>query len=398
MRVLSHATAVSHTSEQTASPPKAPYFAFLEGMRAIAALVVVINHIYAEIYPVHYGVLPSPPLGFLSYFMVLGHLSVTVFIVISGFCLMVPVANNGGRMRGGFTRFIQRRARRILPPYYLALSLSLLLIMTVLGQKIGTHWDTAIDIRTSDIIAHYLMLQNIFGTGRINYVFWSIATEWQLYFTFPLLIYAIRRGGLAHTLLTVLVVGYALQLALGDTRWARANLHYVGFFALGMGAASVALDPLMSFTKRHVAVFAGTIGVCALVVLGFMAHWGWENAPSQFLYYDLPTGLATFCLLLIAIRAGRDNLVQRLFGWRPLVAIGTFSYSLYLMHVPVIVLLLQYVLHPLGLRGDLGFLVMATFGLAVILALCYLFYLVGERPFLNTKRQALASATQPLHA
>lgn len=387
MSVLPRSIAVSKNIERSTTTTQPVYYTFLEGMRAVAALIVVLNHIYAEVYPPDYGALPSPAWSFLSYFMVLGHLSVTVFIVISGFCLMVPVASNGGSMRGGFAYFIKRRAKRILPPYYLALSLSLLLIATVLGQKIGTHWDTAIDIRGSDVAAHYLMLQNIFGTGRINYVFWSIATEWQLYFTFPLLVYAARRFGLSRAVLAALLVGYALQALLGDTRLARANLHYIGFFALGMGAAGLALDPTIRFTRRRLGVLAACAGLCGATIIALMARWGWQDAPAQFAYYDLLAGLATFCIVLLALKAGANNLIQRCFGWRPLVTLGKFSYSLYLMHVPLIVLLLQYVLHPLGLRGDAGFAVMATIGLVLIVGASYVFFLVGEQPFLNNKRR-----------
>jgi len=103
------------TAERSAPQAKLRYFPFLEGMRALAALVVVFNHIYAEVFPPEQGRTPSGLLGLSSYFMVLGHLAVTVFIVISGFCLAIPVVNNGGAMVGGFQRFIKRRARRILP-------------------------------------------------------------------------------------------------------------------------------------------------------------------------------------------------------------------------------------------------------------------------------------------
>ncbi|WP_410959855.1 acyltransferase family protein, partial [Salmonella sp. SAL4356] len=75
-----------------------------------------------------------------SYSLVTGHLAVSIFIVISGFCLALPVVAAGDRMRDGSLNFFKRRARRILPPYYGALAFSLLLIATVLGKKTGSLW------------------------------------------------------------------------------------------------------------------------------------------------------------------------------------------------------------------------------------------------------------------
>src|SRR4051812_40381583 len=67
----------------------------VEGLRALAALVVYVNHAYAQSKPMGapdflHGVL-SP----FTYSMVAGHLSVTVFIVVSGFCLTLPVVAAG---------------------------------------------------------------------------------------------------------------------------------------------------------------------------------------------------------------------------------------------------------------------------------------------------------------
>jgi peptidoglycan/LPS O-acetylase OafA/YrhL len=62
------------------------------------------------------------------------------------------------------------------------------------------------------------------------------------------------------------------------------------------------------------------------------------------------------------------------------VFIGTFSYSLYLIHAPILQLLWQYVLNPAGLGSDTMFLVLMTAGLLVVLCAAYGFFRAFEAP------------------
>ena len=70
------------------APSRGPkiHLDYIDGMRAAAALVVV-NHSYAQAWCAFYGQFPPPEFAFLSYSLAVGHLAVSVFIVISGFCL-----------------------------------------------------------------------------------------------------------------------------------------------------------------------------------------------------------------------------------------------------------------------------------------------------------------------
>src|SRR4051812_41118914 len=76
-----------------------------------------------------------------------GHEAVAIFIVLSGYCLMLPVARRGeSQLKGGFGSYLGRRAFRILPPYFAALGLSLLLIASsaTLRRASGTIWDDSL--------------------------------------------------------------------------------------------------------------------------------------------------------------------------------------------------------------------------------------------------------------
>src|SRR5580704_9768828 len=111
---------VQALSTPAAATDRAPHLRHIEGLRALAAYVVYVNHVYAQTWSAGAKQFPPRALSLLTYSLVAGHFAVSVFIVISGFCLSLPLIRDGGELRGGVKAFLKRRARRILPPYYAA--------------------------------------------------------------------------------------------------------------------------------------------------------------------------------------------------------------------------------------------------------------------------------------
>jgi peptidoglycan/LPS O-acetylase OafA/YrhL len=158
---------------------------------------------------------------------------------------------------------------------------------------------------------------------------------------------------------------------------------YIGLFAMGMFAASLYVKPTPRWTRlRNWYLWeAVTLIGCFVVVLML-------NAWALF-KLDLFTGMAAIGLLLAASRPGRFNLVRAALEWRPLVWLGGVSYSVYLIHAPLIQLIWQYGLHPLRLGATPTFLALLLVGLPLIVAASWVFWYFCERPFLN-KRGAKA--------
>src|SRR2546423_2921524 len=92
----------------------------LDGVRGLAALFVVVNHIFLRAFPGH----PVDRAPFWASWFIYGRFAVVVFIVLSGFSLALSPARHDWRL-AGVRRFARRRARRILPPYWAALAFSL---------------------------------------------------------------------------------------------------------------------------------------------------------------------------------------------------------------------------------------------------------------------------------
>ncbi len=376
----------SAATTQSASPGRR-YLGHVEGLRALAALMVFLNHAYAQSYR---GGLDHAT-GLLAPFslsMIGGHLAVSVFIVISGFCLTLPVVDAKGELRGGTRAFFKRRARRILPPYYGALGLSLLLILTLIGNKTGTLWDVSNQIDWKAFVAHVALVQDLFRTGRINYVFWSIAVEWHIYFLFPLLLWGVRRVGVVRVTMAALLLGYAIRFGFDGDRIERANPQYLGLFALGMLAAYVTSSPETRFVRLRGSRWWSVLAACLLLLTtSLAARWGVAVGVTRFHYLDGLVGAMAMATLIHASSWPKSRLT-RFLSRRSLVFVGTFSYSLYLVHAPLLQLLWQYVLHPLNLTASEMFLALVTFGLVTVLLSAYLFFRVFEEPFMRSSSRS----------
>src|SRR5664279_1317923 len=154
----------------------------LDGIRGLAALFVVVHHIFLRAFPGY----PVDHAPFWAAWLIYGRFAVVVFIVLSGFSLAVSPARSGWRL-DGLARFARRRARRILPPYWAALAFSLLMTWLVVAQP-GQGVPGA-----KSVVVNGLLVQNLVGAPSPNRAFWSMAVEAQLYILFPLLLLMVRR-------------------------------------------------------------------------------------------------------------------------------------------------------------------------------------------------------------
>jgi peptidoglycan/LPS O-acetylase OafA/YrhL len=239
------------------------------------------------------------------------------------------------------------------------------------------------------------LLQDIYGTSKINYVFWSIAVEWQIYFFFPLLVWAWRRFGPGVVVPVALVFGYALRLGFADSRLVRANPHYIGMFVLGMFAAYVAQSPKDMFARARERFPWRATATLGLVVTAGLTLWlGWHWGENHFYILDLPVGIMATSALVASSRSA-DSTLSRAFSWKPLVFVGTFSYSIYLVHAPLLQILWQYVLHPVGADNATIFAFLMTLGFAMILGASYLFFRVFEEPFMRAAKRRAVPAPMP---
>ena len=142
---------------------------------------------------------------FWAAWFIYGRFAVVVFIVLSGFSLALSPARHGWRLDGVF-RFARRRARRILPAYWAALAFSLAVAWLVVAPP-GQGAPGA-----KSVFVNGLLVQNLVGAPSPNRSFWSMAVEAQLYIAFPLLLLMVRRWGAIVMVATVTLVVAAVGI------------------------------------------------------------------------------------------------------------------------------------------------------------------------------------------
>src|SRR5215472_11362354 len=178
----------------------------VDGLRAAAASWVVLFHVHA-FSGAH---LPFRPLEF---FARSGSTGVSLFLVISGFCLFLPFA--GGKSGRFQTRtFLSRRVRRLLPAYYVSIAFALGLDL-IGGRNLGfpslSPTDVAVQLATHMTMLHTFFVSTFY---TLNGAYWSLGLEWQLYLGLPLLILAARQFGLVPTLAAAVAVNVVYRLGL----------------------------------------------------------------------------------------------------------------------------------------------------------------------------------------
>lgn len=348
-------------------------------MRALAALYVLVHHIWLTIWPIGYNRHPGTgPVQSLTTWLSFGHFSVTVFMVISGFCLGLPIARKGASGWHGALSFYLRRARRILPPYYAALVLTVLLTLALLHTKTGTLWDVMLPLRPGQAWYSLFLLNDVYGTNQINGVFWSVAVECQIYLLFPLLVLIWLSGNVWWSAATAIALGYIVAVKTQHSPYVGLTAQYLAMFALGLTAAYLYQNPNW---RQKTAKFPWALASCLLfAALAIKMHsTSLGKASDKFLWFDLVIGLSAACLIMAGCH-GNKRLNAFLCSKR-MLSIGAFSYSLYLIHLPVIQLVWQYAIRPFNLSDWAQFLVLVLAGTPAAIGAAWLFYLLIERHF-----------------
>jgi peptidoglycan/LPS O-acetylase OafA/YrhL len=220
------------TSAASVADSRPQRLAGLDGLRGLAALYVVINHVFLRTFPGY----PLDRAPSWAGWFIYGRFAVVVFIVLSGFSLALSPARNGWRL-DTISRYLHR-ARRILPAYWAALAFSLGVAWLIVPQP-GHGMPDA-----KSVVVNGLLVQNMVGARSPNAAFWSMAVEAQLYLLFPLLLLLVRRRGAIVMVTTVTFVVAAVgivgpHVARLDTFVIQSPPDLAALFAVGVLSAGI---------------------------------------------------------------------------------------------------------------------------------------------------------------
>jgi peptidoglycan/LPS O-acetylase OafA/YrhL len=342
----------------------------LDGIRGLAALFVVVNHIFLRTFPGY----PVDNAPFWAGWFIYGRFAVVVFIVLSGFSLSLSPARHGWRL-DSISRFAYRRARRILPAYWAALAFSLAVAWLVVpppGQGLPG---------SKSVLVNGLLVQNIVGAPSPNRSLWTMAVEAQLYLLFPLLLLTVRRFGavvmVAAVALVVAAVGIVgPHVPRLDTFVIQSAPDLAALFAIGILAAGI----VGASRARRSWPWAWLALAAAAPVVATIWWRGSVWTLDHLFWVDLALGPAIACLLA-ALASGRPAPLLRLLDSRPIRSLGLSSYSLYLIHGPIVIVVYEEFVAGRFRHGALAFLVTVALVVPLTIALARLFAAVFEPPF-----------------
>jgi peptidoglycan/LPS O-acetylase OafA/YrhL len=351
----------------------------LDGIRGLAALYVVINHVFLRAFPGY----PVDHAPFWAGWFIYGRFAVVVFIVLSGFSLALSPARHGWRL-DRISGFAARRARRILPAYWAALAFSLAVAWLLVPQP-GHGVPDA-----KSVLVNGLLVQNVVGAHSPNAAFWSMAVEAQLYLLFPLLLLIVRRFSAVVMLATVTLVVAAVgivgpHVSRLDTFVIQSPPDLAALFAVGILAAGIvqASRARRSWPWHWLALAA------AVPVLATIATQGSVWTLDHLFWIDLALGPAVACLLA-GLATGHPAPLLRALDTRPIRHLGGSSYSLYLTHAPIVVLVYEKLVAGRVAQGVPAFLVTLAIALPLTIAVARLFASLFEKPFLRHRTRSEA--------
>jgi len=266
--------------------------------------------------------------------------------VLSGFCLSYPLlarVHAAGAASINLVRYAAKRIVRIAPPYYIAIAL---LLLTGLGTQSPL---------ASDVVKQSLFLDR--QTNFLNGSFWTLCVEFRWYFVFPLVL-----------LLWVRAPRAFLAIAFGSAFvYSLTALHYTDVATL--------LPFMLGILAAHLEITRHSLGRIALIFVPIFAAAGFLSEPflhEQFFFAKTHAGwqLAAFALVVAGAQPG----LRALLSSAPLVVTGAASYSIYLVHEPII----AFVETNLASSG-----VAATVAMLSSLGAGWLFWLAFERAWMR---------------
>ena len=351
------------------SPERPQRFVFVDALRGIAAMWVVLYHIFEAKQVAHLELMLPKWTG---QFIHMGYLGVAIFFVLSGFVITHSVDRQ--RVNAAYVGwFMIRRSVRLDPPYWAS-------IMATLA--VGAHAEMP---SYGTLLAHMFYLQDLLRIKPLSPIYWTLCLEIQLYLVFALLVGIARRFRSSSTDLRSLFIIFT------------AAAQVAGVFPVGL--VYEATLPAGLFLPRWYAFLVGTF-----------ACWAVEGTIRRSTFYVYAGALLAGAINIhdvdavvsvvvgvLLLEVGRAGNLRDWLNWRPLQFLGRISYSLYLLHGPITSVTLGYTLYRLTPRTASWELFWLVIVLAANCIVAWLFWRLVENPFMILARHCRPSVQRVSH-
>lgn len=329
----------------------------LDALRGIAASVVFFQHAFSMFPLPASGTLPGTLFRIESR-VFSGAAAVDLFFVLSGFVLTLPYVGQRAKQMD-YTDFIVRRVTRLYPAYWIAVAAALAsrllfgdqLHASALTEWTAKHWTAPLTL--SEVLRTLAMVLPMDDLA-LNTVFWTLLVEMQVSLLLPffIVVFAAATGVRGTLLLFIACVVITATMA------EHSGLQFLPLFALGIALAKYQAKIITALgtlaRKWSVALLLLSL---VLIEVRVFVPWRFPDLRPD---YISGVGAGLLIMLVLAwprLSRGLVNPVTRL--------LGTASYSLYLLHLPI----LLAVVPPLyAYTGSVLACVAGGFALSLIVA------------------------------
>jgi peptidoglycan/LPS O-acetylase OafA/YrhL len=307
-----------------------------------------------------------------------------IFFVVSGFCIHLSYFQP---KRPDLKGFYIRRFFRIYPPYLLPLLFfAFFFPPTHIPLNKLTYW--------GQLVTHLFMTHNVseLSICAINTSYWTLAVEVQLYALFPLVLLFVRRSSYLRVLIVLAIVEFTLR-AVGNIFYEvpgsyvpallrGSPLYYCFSWVLGAALADAYLSgKRLPFAKVHPMIY---------FVIGLLTA-GYPLTAYAYPFFALAT------VSYLSRRFEKEATEERLSPLRRYIRItGTYSYSIYLIHTPILIAfdhMLMARFPALDNNPFLLFAVGASTWLFIFPLGAFMYYWI-EKPSINLGRKFLRSISK----
>jgi len=301
----------------------------IDALKGLACALIIWHHLafYGPMSDVLYPHFPE----LIDWLYDYGRMAVQVFLVVGGFLAAASLAPGGVALSGPPARFIVRRYRRLVKPYLVALAVSMLVAELV--RPWFDHASVPAAAGGWQVLAHVLLLHDLLGQEALSAGAWYVAIDLQL-FAISVLLFSLARRlqkrfsqrpawpALSGKALVVLLTVLSLFVFNLDTGLDVTALYFFGAYGLGMMAFWI---------SRTARPGPWLLGLGCMGGLGLMFDFRGRLVVAL---------VVAFGLVWLQHGQARDLSRQRLrHVWlAPLQALGQMSYSVFLIHFPVCLL------------------------------------------------------------
>jgi peptidoglycan/LPS O-acetylase OafA/YrhL len=293
------------------------HFGSLDGLRFLCITAVIWHHV--------------PNRAEMGILFERGHVGVDFFFVLSGF-LITTLLLREEAVKGAFSlrAFYWRRILRIIPIYFLVVSLAAIYAIGVKGQT----------DQLAILPYYYLFLSNFLIVDHIGFLdpTWSLAVEEQYYLIWPALLLLVPRRWIMTILLALIAVNVLAAMGV----FALVGIHPVDIAHLrlqisGATYAPILMGSLVAILLNRsegfaalgpITAFAGAPWVWFLTLIVALGAFpgALEGLPNLLVH-------SLMCLMLISLVIREDNAMAPVLKLRPIARVGQISYGIYLYHL-----------------------------------------------------------------